>query len=67
MTQIGCHSGSTSESKAGAAQLTNNVELDHTIDREQKRIKKFETIKDEALNQAELVDSLTEEELEFAR
>ncbi|MBT2687430.1 hypothetical protein J7I93_04455 [Bacillus sp. ISL-47] len=73
MTLTGCSSVSSSvsdssENKGESAQLQNQAQHDHTVDESTKKdYSNFETVKEEALNDAEFVDSLTEEELEFAK
>jgi hypothetical protein len=68
MTLTGCESGSSIKNNAEFAQLTNNAEHDHSVDdRTKKDYSNFETVKEEALNDAEFVDNLTDEELEFAK
>ncbi len=68
MTLTGCDSVSSSQSEAGAAQLTVNAKQDQTVQTSRvKDYSNYETVKEEALNDAEFVDGLTEEELEFAK
>jgi hypothetical protein len=68
MTLTSCSSMSSSKREAGDAQQTSTFVQHQTVESSGiKHYSNYETVKEEALHDAEFVDDLTEEELEFAK